>query len=579
MKMQAQLLEPHINPKFIYNKKIPIDESIEAEYYYSKPPTGPPTATNPSITIDVEANPHRFVDLANSYLQIGIKVDATGGISPAMLIALSHNATMFLFANMQLKINNVMVENQTMYVGEYNTMLNSLIYSDSYSSSDSALYDLCWCKDDHSFYTTVADDGTTVQTPSTAITTTIANTISGGCSNACNNIPFAVNPGAIVETTKRTAPIIKCVNEKYSSGFAKRHNLLFNGLNGTLQSVSNGFNGILTFKIPLKHMFLFCRTISNYLRGCIISLVLCTQINTGNSQLCKMFVMDRSDPATVTTNAVKNYTTYPDSGVPGNQMGPGDATTTNLNLNYTTGWNVEAIPAIGTFTVTPSNVTLYLRCLTPRASIMAQLQEQFLASDVSSIYRYMRVSYGQIGVPATSSTQGLQVSQGDIVKPRWLIFAFQQQNPQATGGVGGGGRTIDGTSNYSTFDCMDLKTAQLMFYRANYPTTTIDASFQQKNVGEFFKLIKTFRDEVVAAEDGKESAPMINLSNWFLYPIYLIDLRAQIASVTDVSTPQSASMLLNLYFNSVPKMPSTLMYMFVGDAAIECTDSSCTRLF
>jgi hypothetical protein len=271
-------------------------------------------------------------------------------------------------------------------------------------------------------------------------------------------------------------------NFKYSSGFHKRRDLLFNTLEASPDNGTETITGKsckMTLLIPLHHLFYFFKiNIKVFVAGTWeIKL-------TTNATLERVLIVDRT-PQPVKATSQQSAITYPInptnydwSFAVKNMRSPFKALD---DVTDATGYLLNRFKM--NFLVTE----LFTPVVVPRLKIMADIYEE-----------YMPEASGEVERPVFNNTLGvyenmIQITDNSRIqlpsslsKAEFLIFAFMPENGtcvvnNATG-AGTGGKYIsvapglsvpDGSSNYSVFDPLGLESSRLYMNGKQYPESAM----------------------------------------------------------------------------------------------------------
>lgn len=255
-------VDAEVLPMFELDHPYIVDQSFSKDDFYVIPPTGRPN--NTTLTYNIDHSPGRMIDLQHSFIHMKVNLGTVNGtaLTPNLLLSLANNALMHMFTIVQLKINGTTVEQQVQAPGVFNTMQNLLWYSKQFSTSAAAPTNMCWSLDNHTCYTFNTGAGLDTNnagTPNVPLTDATAIALSSGMDNSVNCIPFS---GQFSSNANYDISYITNIvtNTKYSMGFDKRHQLLFNGLatgnNNAAQLAGTSKNCSVTFRLPLSHSHL-----------------------------------------------------------------------------------------------------------------------------------------------------------------------------------------------------------------------------------------------------------------------------------------------------------------------------------
>ena len=568
--MESKDIKLEYSPIYDLDKKVYLDQSTKtAKYLYYYPINN--SLSGATINIQIPSDPTRLFDPKKSYLTFQLAVTKTGTITnwtQGDMIAFANNACMAMFSQCELVVNGTQVELIRTPSHTFNTMLNLLKYSHSFSTSSEALT-RGWQIDDHQFFTS-ATAGSAVQDPNTALVN--PSTISGGMRNCCNSITN------VVTTTTTASPAL---NYKYSSGFDARSKYMKNSaLNGsTTLATANGAALTFTFRIPLNHIFTFFESCNSLVRGARIEMNFTMDTTTYSGTNYRFFVQDLSN----TTIAASDIT-FPQSLIALNTV-VAPTIVPRAGTSFTGTAGVNNIQNAGTMPISIQKLYCLLRTYEPNPHIERELINDFIKEDKPQTVVYMRHFDNTLSIAAGQSQFQSTLNGPGNSKPSHFIFAFQMNgtvNPAAdtNAPIGStGGRDGSGGCNYSTFDALDINYFQLQYNGQQYPFSLVNSQTFQTNYVEFYKEIVEFRRKVYGIDDEYESAPAITAGAWeTLYPIYIIDLEGQSAIMQDSGVPTGQPQL-SINFNSGPVFPATMYYMFIASSAVQFNSTSTSILF
>jgi hypothetical protein len=112
-----------------------------------------------------------------------------------------------------------------------------------------------------------------------------------------------------------------------------------------------------------------------------------------------------------------------------------------------------------------------------------------------------------------------------------------------------------------------------------YPATPIVMSWTARDVENYLRIIKDFREDVFGAYQGVECTPFLTAENMQLYGMYPIDIRGKDTTIMDVSSGITPT--VTIQFNSeFPAGYSADIYsLFIGSVGFEIGSLTTTELY